>query len=177
MAPNYSKAKIYGIRSAQTTKWYIGATTLRLCERMAQFRKHYKAYQAGREAHDCVYDLLQYDDTLIYLIEDYPCNSKDELNARLAEYTQDYATNLINSKKKKKAPKTPVNSSDSDSDSSYETATSYTSESSYEPSSSDSEPEDVKPKPVVTAPPVFVRPPNSLPKPKPILLNIVNNIV
>lgn len=59
--PNYELSKIYSIRSHQTDQIYVGSTTQKLSERMAEHR-----YKKG-------HILMNYSDAYIELIEAYPC--------------------------------------------------------------------------------------------------------
>ena len=76
---DYSKGKIYIIRNSENDFTYIGSTCQTLAQRMAQHRRdmkypkrqHYKLYQAMNE--------LGVDAFYIELLEDYPCQKKEEL--------------------------------------------------------------------------------------------------
>jgi hypothetical protein len=82
MVVNYQNGKIYCIRSHQTDDIYIGSTTQELSMRMAGHRKDYKRWKEGKKCYISSYELLQYDDCYIELIEECPCNSKMELERR-----------------------------------------------------------------------------------------------
>ena len=76
---DYSKGKIYIIRNSENDLTYIGSTCQTLAQRMAQHRRdmkypkrqQYKLYQAMNE--------LGVDAFYIELLEDYPCQKKEEL--------------------------------------------------------------------------------------------------
>jgi group I intron endonuclease len=79
---NYSNGKIYAIRNTINEQLYIGSTTQPLPKRMSWHRKSrtciikrtYPLYKAFSE-----YGIENF---YIELIENYPCNSKEELVAR-----------------------------------------------------------------------------------------------
>jgi len=76
--PNYQNGKIYKIESPQTDQIYIGSTTQKLCDRMTNHRSDFKC----RKGNCTSFKILEYGDAKIYLIELFPCNSKEELEAR-----------------------------------------------------------------------------------------------
>ncbi len=81
--PNYQLGKIYKIVSSQTDEIYIGSTCeSRLCRRLAQHNADYRMWLRNAHAYYASYKLLKYDDCQIVLIENYPCNNKDELRMR-----------------------------------------------------------------------------------------------
>jgi len=75
--PDYKKAKIYTIRSHLTDKIYIGSTCNSLSVRMAQHRASFKK---GNKTTS--FNLLEFPDAYIELLEVFPCNTKEELNQR-----------------------------------------------------------------------------------------------
>ena len=87
--PNYSEGKIYKIVSEKTSSIYVGSTTQALKER---FRVHKKNLDSSSR------ELLDFDDAKIVLIEDYPCESGDELRIReeyYRELNKEVCVNLI----------------------------------------------------------------------------------
>ena len=85
-APNYQNGKIYSIRSYQTDKIYIGSTVNTLSRRMTGHRGHYKGYK--NKKHNTFltsFDILEFDDAYIELLENCSCNSKEELLKREGE--------------------------------------------------------------------------------------------
>jgi hypothetical protein len=84
--PDYSKGKVYCIRSPHTTKIYVGSTTLSLTARFGEHKRLYKHYTTGRGAGKrggCTSEsIISEGDAYIELLELWPCNSKEELNAR-----------------------------------------------------------------------------------------------
>lgn len=78
---NYGNGKIYRIVCNITGKQYIGATTIALCSRLSQHKKLFygKKNSLSRE-------VIEGGDYAIYLIEDYPCERKEQLLARERYY-------------------------------------------------------------------------------------------
>jgi hypothetical protein len=86
MPKDYSKGKVYSIRSKMTDGIYIGSTTQSLSQRMAEHRSQYKTgLNVTTSEHIC-----KYPDAYIELIENYPCNSQEELNKREGEIQREY---------------------------------------------------------------------------------------
>ena len=78
--PNYKNGKIYSIRSFLTDDIYIGSTTQPLSVKMALHRSNYRN---GKYCSSC--EILKHDDAYIELIEEYPCDSKEQLTKREGE--------------------------------------------------------------------------------------------
>ena len=77
----YSTGKIYTIRSFQTDKIYIGSTRQPLHKRLHGHRLNYKS----KSIYVTSYEIIKYDDHYIELLEDYPCETKNQLNRREGE--------------------------------------------------------------------------------------------
>ena len=82
--PDYQKAKIYKLWSPQGSEEevYIGST----CNDL-RYRKH----GHKQKGNSCNSKILfeKYDDLRIELVEDYPCNNKQELNKKEGEYIRE----------------------------------------------------------------------------------------
>ena len=89
---NYQNGKVYCIRSNQTEKVYIGSTIDSLCRRLAKHR--YEAKHRCNNKTTSFY-ILQFEDAYIELVENYPCNSKEELHKREGEIMRQY-NNRVN---------------------------------------------------------------------------------
>jgi len=76
--PNYQNGKIYKIHSFQTDNIYIGSTTQPLCKRFVDHKFKFKQGIKGPMSKK----ILIYDDAMITLIENYPCNDRNELEKR-----------------------------------------------------------------------------------------------
>ena len=90
----YENGKIYKIESDQTDKVYIGSTTQPLSHRMRSHRAKYKIYLEGTYHFVTSFDILKFGDAKIFLIENYPCSNKEELEARERHYIK--TTNCVN---------------------------------------------------------------------------------
>ena len=85
---DYSKSKIYKIEPIcdyEEGDIYIGSTTKKyLSDRMAEHRADFKR---GKQITSCIIlEKFGVENCKIILIEEYPCNSKDALVAKEAEY-------------------------------------------------------------------------------------------
>lgn len=81
--PNYSNGKIYRIVCNETGKQYIGSTTISLAARLSQHKKIFKCQKNCTSR-----DVLEYNDFSIVLIEDYPCERKEQLLQRERFYIE-----------------------------------------------------------------------------------------
>jgi hypothetical protein len=84
--PNYQLSKIYKLWSNQTDKIYIGCTTQPLAKRLGEHRRKYKLYQNGKYRYTTSFNILEYGDAKIELIEMLECKCKEELTAREGHY-------------------------------------------------------------------------------------------
>ena len=95
--PDYKKGQIYKICDVGFNKCYIGSTVEKLYVRMVRHRCHYKKYLEGQN-HFLhlfkIFDEFGIENCKIYWIEDYPCGSKKELEAREGYYIQN--TDCVN---------------------------------------------------------------------------------
>ena len=82
--PNYQLGKIYKITSPQTETIYIGSTAQPLlCQRMGCHVTNYKRYLNGKlKGYKASFDIIKHGNSVITLIEAFPCNSKDQLYSR-----------------------------------------------------------------------------------------------
>lgn len=78
---DYSKGKIYRLISG-SGKQYIGSTARKLMFRIGDHRVGYKLWKEGKRGFITSYILFEEGDVDIVLIENFPCNSKEELHAR-----------------------------------------------------------------------------------------------
>ena len=89
MTIDYKKGKIYKIESIEGECVYYGSTIQKLSMRMAEHRKHHKIKRGITSE-----KVLCFNDAKIYLVELYPCNSKEELFAREGWYIRN--NNCVN---------------------------------------------------------------------------------
>jgi hypothetical protein len=73
--PNYQQSKIYKIVCSKTNKIYVGATT----------QKYLSSRLSGHKYRN-VCMCRDFVEPKIYLLENYPCNSKKELDIKEEEY-------------------------------------------------------------------------------------------
>ena len=93
----FQNGKIYAIRSHQTNKYYIGSTNqLTLAQRLGKHRGNYKDYLKNNNGYMSSFEILQYTDHYIELLELYPCNTKAELQRREGELIRQYKSDLVN---------------------------------------------------------------------------------
>ena len=85
---DFSKGKIYAIKSHQSDKIYIGSTVQKLHRRFKDHRN---------KQDSTVKELFKLGDAFIELIEDYPCNSSEELHKKEQEHI--LKNNCINQNK------------------------------------------------------------------------------
>jgi hypothetical protein len=88
--PDYSKGKIYCIRSFKTDDVYVGSTTLTLAQRLGKHRDDYKQYLKDNKKYVSSFELLKYDDYYIELITLYPCSCIAELKAEEGRYIREW---------------------------------------------------------------------------------------
>ena len=79
--PDYSKAKIYCIRSSQTSEVYYGSTCSTLDRRWGQ----HKPFATNKTA---ALTILKFEDAYIELVEEFPCANKQELHERERFYIE-----------------------------------------------------------------------------------------
>lgn len=91
-----TRAKIYKITcNEEPDKVYIGSSCEpSLARRLAQHKRAYKCYLAGK--YNCVtsFDLVKYDSATITLIESFQCNNKDELLKRERYWIEEYGGSI-----------------------------------------------------------------------------------
>lgn len=86
---DYSKGKIYCIRSHQCEEVYVGSTCSMLSRRMYEHRSNFKLWKEGKKNYVSSFDILKYEDAYIELLELYPCTMKIELLAREGKYIRE----------------------------------------------------------------------------------------
>ena len=89
----YLNGKIYTIRSHQTDKYYIGSTIQPLHKRLHGHRKDFKYCP---EKSMSSYEIIKYNDNYIELLEEYPCENKNQLFRREGELIRKYKKDLVN---------------------------------------------------------------------------------
>jgi len=87
---NYQNGKIYVIRSNNTNNVYIGSTTRPLSERMGEHRTRYNCNRGKSSA-----EVLKHGGAYIELIEEYPCDNREQLCKREGEVMR-ATENIVN---------------------------------------------------------------------------------
>ena len=77
----YKTGKIYKIICNKTGLIYVGCTCKQLSQRLANHRSKYKQYLKNNKKYVTSYKVIENGDCSIVLLENYPCNNKEELNA------------------------------------------------------------------------------------------------
>lgn len=85
----YNRGKVYKLVSFQTDKVYVGSTCEQyLSNRLAGHRRNYKRYQNGKQHYITSFEITKFDDVDIILLENFSCNSKQELHSRERYYIE-----------------------------------------------------------------------------------------
>ena len=88
MKGDYANGRIYKIEPIcehDENEVYYGSTCQLLCKRMDSHRSNYKSWKNGNRAKTFSYELFEkysIENCKIYLVELYPCETKEELFAR-----------------------------------------------------------------------------------------------
>ena len=85
---DYSQGKIYVIKSSQTEDIYIGSTITTLSKRFGCHKNQCEKYLEGKSNYISSFEILKYEDAYIELLDDYPCNTKQELLMKEGEFQQ-----------------------------------------------------------------------------------------
>ena len=83
--PDYQKGKTYRVVAYDEDEnevEYVGSTTVTLSRRISKHRSDFNLWMEGKmKNYTCVFEVLKYPNAKIYLIKDYPCNNREELEA------------------------------------------------------------------------------------------------
>ena len=85
--PDYNNGKIYMLESKEGNVRYYGSTVETLEERLRKHKVDKKRYEEGKH-YITSFEILEYSDCEISLVEDYSCNSKKELETRERWYIE-----------------------------------------------------------------------------------------
>ena len=80
--PDYSKSKIYKIICNITGLVYIGSTCQTLNQRLQEHKRKYKCYLNEKFHYISSYKILENSNYDIILIEDFPCERREQLLSR-----------------------------------------------------------------------------------------------
>ena len=97
--PDYNNGKIYKIECFETGEVYIGSTCEpTLARRLTKHVDSYGSWKGGKSNKVMSFDIIDRGEYKIMLIENFICNSRDQLRAReghhIKEYKQDNKDNL-----------------------------------------------------------------------------------
>jgi hypothetical protein len=84
--PDYSQGKIYKIISTDCDLVYYGSCAIPLNIRLSIHKSDYKSFLEGRFHYLTSFELIKQNNYEIVLVEDYPCDSRKELELREGEY-------------------------------------------------------------------------------------------
>ena len=85
---DYSNGKIYRLYCNITKKCYVGSTTQSLSQRLSQHKQNYKCFLNGKYHFVSSFEILENNDYVIILIENYECKNKEELFKRERFYIE-----------------------------------------------------------------------------------------
>lgn len=88
---DYQNSKIYKIVCNITKKVYIGSTTSTISRRVNQHVHHYNSYLNGKTNYRSSFEIIKNRNYYYQLIENYPCDTKQQLLER-----ESYYSNKIN---------------------------------------------------------------------------------
>jgi len=85
--PNYQKSKIYKLWSPSKNLVYYGSTTETISRRLSKHLTDYNRYDATtKKKYVNSFKILECSDYKIELVEEYPCNNKQQLARKEGEY-------------------------------------------------------------------------------------------
>ena len=102
--PNYNQGKIYIIKSYLTNMVYIGSTCSTLNRRMTFHKSAMKQWQRNNGGKTSSFDILEFNDAYIELVEEFPCENKVELDRKEGEVIR-ATENTVNKKIAGRNPK------------------------------------------------------------------------
>lgn len=88
MTERYKNGKIYRIVCNQTGLQYIGSTCKQLHKRMWDHKACYKSWVKGEYGYISSFEVIKGGDYTIVLVEDYPCERKEQLMSRERYYIE-----------------------------------------------------------------------------------------
>eukprot|EP00952_Eustigmatos_sp_NYUAD-ZCMA_P014178 55557-Eustigmatos_ZCMA.PRE.1 len=85
---NYQQSRIYRLVCNNTNQQYVGSTTQSLRNRLAGHVANYKIWQKSGNAYVTSFEIIKGGNYDIILLENYPCETKDQLHARERHYIE-----------------------------------------------------------------------------------------
>jgi len=83
---DYANGKIYIMESLEGKIYYIGSTCCDLRKRMANHKSRHMAVINGKANYTTASEVMDWPDVRISLVEDFPCDRKEQLDAREAHF-------------------------------------------------------------------------------------------
>jgi hypothetical protein len=83
---DYSQGKIYKIISSECDLVYYGSCAIPLNQRLSIHKNKYKCFLEAKFNYVTSFELLKQNNYEIVLVENYPCDSRKELELREGEY-------------------------------------------------------------------------------------------
>jgi GIY-YIG catalytic domain-containing protein len=93
---DYQKGKIYMIVGKKINKIYIGSTTYTLAHRLEGHKDDYFKWLNGKPKYVSSYKIIEAGETLILLLENYPCETKKQLHERESYWIKKYRPICVN---------------------------------------------------------------------------------
>ena len=85
----YQKGKVYKLVSNSSDLVYYGSTYNKLTKRLTGHKSDYKGYSNGKgQRYKTSYELIKLEDAQIILVEDFPCERKEQLLAQERFYIE-----------------------------------------------------------------------------------------
>jgi len=85
---DYKNGKIYKIVCKETGKVYIGSTKKSLNRRLQEHKQDYKRYCEEKKNYITSFEIFKKNNYEIVLIEEYPCDSRQQLETRERYYIE-----------------------------------------------------------------------------------------
>jgi len=92
----YHNGKIYSLRSHNNNKYYIGSTTQELHKRLYEHKSHYKTYLNKKCNYISSFEISKNDDCYIEILENFKCETKNELTKREGELIRQFKNDIVN---------------------------------------------------------------------------------
>jgi hypothetical protein len=86
--PDYSKGQIYKLVSYETDAVYYGSTINSLHYRLGGHKTEFMRWFDGKCSYVTSFEIVMYPDVKIILVEEYPCDNKQQLERREREYIE-----------------------------------------------------------------------------------------
>ncbi len=89
-------ANVYLLWSPKFHKFYVGSTTFTIKTRLSYHKSDYKRYLKRTYRYVNSFKIIKQSDTQVKLIENFTCNSKEEMHRREQHYIDKLRDRLVN---------------------------------------------------------------------------------